>query len=131
MAGKWTKKRVLITVRTYPVPARSTIEASCTAGITNDGEWVRLFPVPWRLMDEERRFSKWQWIGVDLLKADDGRPESHKLNVDSIQVGQRIGTEDNWRARRELLAHLQRPSMCRIQAEQREWLPNPRALPPP
>ena len=85
MAGEWVKKRVLITVRTYPVPATKSIEASCTAGITDDSQWVRLFPVPYRLMDQDKRFSKWQWIDVSLLKAPgDPRPESYKLNVDTI-----------------------------------------------
>jgi hypothetical protein len=41
----WIKKRVLITVRTYPVPSAKSIEASCTGGITGDGQWMRLFPV--------------------------------------------------------------------------------------
>ena len=30
---KWIKKQVLITVRTYPTPSKTVIEASCTAGI--------------------------------------------------------------------------------------------------
>jgi hypothetical protein len=30
---------------------------------------IRLFPVPYRLMDDEKRFSKWQWIDVSVLKA--------------------------------------------------------------
>ena len=34
---RWSTKRVLITVRTYPVPARKGIEVSCTGGITADG----------------------------------------------------------------------------------------------
>src|SRR4051794_34766797 len=120
MAAAWTNKRVLITVRTYPVPATKTVEASCTAGITSAGDWIRLFPVPYRLMDVERRFSKWQWIDVSVLKASDGRPESYKLNVDSIKVGERVGTENNWRARRDLMNRLRAPSMCRIQSAQRE-----------
>jgi hypothetical protein len=69
MAGSWVVRRVLIVVRTYPVPARSTIEASCTAAIGDDGQWVRMFPVPARLMEQDKRFSKWQWINVGLLKA--------------------------------------------------------------
>jgi hypothetical protein len=36
---RWIKKRVLITVRTYPTPAKKGIEVSCTAGITDDGKW--------------------------------------------------------------------------------------------
>ncbi len=51
----WERKKVLITVRTYPSPAQKTIEASCTAGITEDGQWIRLFPIPWRLLADGQR----------------------------------------------------------------------------
>jgi len=114
---EWVKKRALITVRTYPVPSAKNIEASCTAGVTDNGEWIRLFPVPYRLMDEERKFSKWQWIDVNLLKANDGRPESYKINPDSILVGPKLDTRENWRARREIIEPLRRLSACRIQKE--------------
>lgn len=120
MAGDWINKRLLIAVRTYPVPARSSVEASCTAAITDDGQWIRLFPVPHRLMDQEKRFSKWQWIKVKLIKASDPRPESYKLNVDTIEVGEFVGPQDNWRARRELIKPLKRASMCRIQQEREQ-----------
>jgi hypothetical protein len=118
MAG-WLTKRVLIAVRTYPAPAQKTIEASCTGGITDNGEWIRLFPVPYRLMDEEKRFRKWQWIEVDVLKAKDGRPESYKINIEKITPGETLGTKDGWRARREIVNPLIRPSMCHIRRGQR------------
>ena len=41
---EWNKKRVLITVRTYPVPAQKNIEVSCTAGVTGDGRVDTAFP---------------------------------------------------------------------------------------
>ena len=71
----WIKKQALIVVRTYPSPAKSTIEASCTAAISDDGQWVRMFPVPARLMERDKQFAKWQWIDVSLLNPhspDDG-----------------------------------------------------------
>lgn len=121
MVGAWVKKRVLIVVRTYPVPAKKSIEASCTAGITDDGQWIRMFPVPYRLMEHDKRFAKWQWIDVSLLKASgDPRPESYKLNIDTIEIGGSIGTHDGWRARRDLIKPLKRASMCRIRREREE-----------
>jgi hypothetical protein len=116
----WIKKRVLITVRTYPVPSAKSIEASCTAGIADDGQWIRLFPVPYRLMDQDRRFNKWQWIDVSVLKAHDGRPESHKINPDSIVIGDRLDTKDGWRVRRGIIEPLRRLSLCRIKRERDE-----------
>lgn len=117
MAG-WGRRRVLIAVRTYPVPATKSIEASCTAGISDDGQWVRLFPVPFRLMDEEKRFSKWQWIDADMMKAtNDARPESYKLNIDKISVGDKVGTANYWGDRWNSVRPLIRPSLCHIQQE--------------
>ena len=117
MAG-WSKKRVLITVRTYPVPAQKNIEVSCTAGVTEEGEWIRLFPVPYRLMDYDRRFVKYQWIDVDVIKASqDPRPESYKLNVDLIKTGELLSTVDQWRARKEIVGPLIKQSMCQIRRE--------------
>jgi hypothetical protein len=118
MASAWSKKRVLITVRTYPVPARKNIEVSCTAGVTEDGRWMRLFPVPYRLLDHDKQFTKYQWIQADVMKAPaDPRPESHKLNEDTIQTGAKVSSADGWRARKEILKPLMRPSMCAIKRE--------------
>jgi len=108
----------LIVVRTYPVPAAKTIEASCTAGITEDGKWIRLFPVPFRLMATDNRFPKWQWITTDLVKASDARPESYKLNSETIHAEEKLGTKDGWRTRKDILRPLMRISMCQIKKEQ-------------
>ena len=62
------RKRVLITVRTYPTPAKKGVEVSCTAGITDDGRWIRLYPVAYRLMDVDKRFAKYQWVELEAKK---------------------------------------------------------------
>jgi hypothetical protein len=77
MTNGWSTKRVLITVRTYPVPAQKGIEVSCTAGVTSDGEWIRLFPIPYRFLTADQRFTKYQWIEVAVT-----RPEAtHALKA--------------------------------------------------
>jgi hypothetical protein len=114
----WVAKRILITVRTYPVPARKGIEVSCTGGVTDDGKWIRLFPVPYRFLEEDKRFKKYQWIEVNVTKArNDQRPESFTPNLDTLKIGETISSVDNWRARREILRPLMRPSLCTIQRE--------------
>lgn len=116
----WNKKRVLITVRTYPVPAASTTEASCTGGVS-DGKWIRLFPVPYRFLDDDQRFSKWHWIDVEVTKpTSDARPESFKIKPDSIEIIGDVGTSREWRDRRVALKPLIRPSMCAIRRERDE-----------
>ena len=112
-------KRVLITVRTYPVPAWAGVEVSCTAGVTAEGDWIRLFPVPYRFLDEDKRFKKYQWIEVETWKATrDPRPESHHLNIDSIQILPK--PVRGWEAKRNLTAPLLSPSMCYLRRERDE-----------
>jgi hypothetical protein len=108
----------LITVRTYPVPARKGVEFSCTAGITDQGKWIRLFPVPYRFLEEDQRFKKYQWIEVETTKStNDLRPESHKLRSETIQVGKTISPDHEWRERRTILKPLMSFSLCGLQKE--------------
>ena len=91
---------MLVTVRTYPVPARKGFEVSCTGGVTSDGKWIRLFPVPYRFLDDDKRFKKYQWIDVDVKSArGDPRPESHNLNIEKIAIGPSVPASSARRAR--------------------------------
>ena len=112
MTGTAITKRVLITVRTYPVPAQAGVEVSCTAGITAEGEWIRLFPIPYRFLAQDQRFTKYQWIDVDVVKAtNDVRPESYHVNPDSIRILDDPIPLTSWIAKKEYVAPLQSPSM--------------------
>ena len=78
-----TKKKVLITVTTYPLPSRSYDELVCTEGILETGEWIRIYPVPLKFLKGLREKGKietfkYNWIELNLKKrSDDFRPESH------------------------------------------------------
>jgi hypothetical protein len=67
-----------------------------------DGSLVRLFPVPFRLINDEDQFRKWQWISVRIEKSKkDHRAESHKIFVDTIQCDPHpLSRDDHWRERR-------------------------------
>lgn len=112
------KRRVLITVRTYPVPANKGAETSCTAAISDDGQWIRLFPVPYRSLPPDKKFAKYQWIEAELKRArGDTRPESHNISIDTIELGAMVPTTDGWAQRKAILKPLIRPSMCVIRKE--------------
>ena len=36
--------KVLVTVKTYPIPSAKYDELSCTAGVTEAGDFIRLYP---------------------------------------------------------------------------------------
>jgi hypothetical protein len=114
MAGPETKK-VLIAVRTYPTPARTGVEVSCTAGISDAGEWIRLFPVPYRFLEADRRFRKYQWVEASVEKATkDARPESFRLvGATPIRiVSDSLPTKERWSARKAIVLPLRAASLC-------------------
>jgi hypothetical protein len=104
------RKRVLITVMTYPHPSEKYLELVCTAGVTENGEWVRLYPIDYRYRPRRQQFHKYQWIDVDLLPPEprrDNRKESYRPLLDTIQlVGEKLDTKRNWASRREIIDRL-------------------------
>lgn len=100
------KERILVTVKTYPTLSSKYFETVCTAGLRPDGTWVRIYPVPFRRLDEEQQYSKFDWIECELMKrGNDRRPESFRLFNElelRAPVGH-IGTDHNWRERRQLI----------------------------
>lgn len=101
------KEKVLIAVKTYPVISESYTELACTAGFREDGSWIRLYPVPFRLLDQDKRYEKYQWVEVDIARSTkDPRPESHKIvNVDNMTLLNKIdtGKKRDWNERRRLI----------------------------
>jgi len=99
------KERILITVKTYPTLSTTYGETVCTAGIRDDGSWVRLYPVPFRRLDEAQQYRKYDWIECRLQEnKSDPRPESFRpLDPDELVPVAHIDTEDAWRERRQLI----------------------------
>ena len=106
------KKTALIVVSTYPTPAKKGAEVSCTAAITDKGEWLRLFPVPWRLLPADQKFRKYQWVEVTVTKASDPRRESYKLKQDGIKIVSAVPPGKEWRARKEIIYPLRSHCLC-------------------
>lgn len=101
------RKRVLITVKAYPVPSRSYDELVCTAGITDDGEWIRIYPVPFRFLRDDGKYRKYQWVDIDLKKAKkDFRQESYSPSDNSLsdlEIIETVNPSHNWRNRKFLI----------------------------
>lgn len=95
------KERVLITVKTYPTISRTYSELVCTAGLREDGSWIRIYPVAFRQWNNQ--YKKYQWIEAELIKnKSDRRGESHRLmSPDSITLLDQIGTSRDWQERKE------------------------------
>ncbi|MBI5823881.1 MAG: hypothetical protein HZB18_07640 [Chloroflexi bacterium] len=98
------KAKVLITVKTYPLPSRSYTELVCTAGLLDGEKWIRIYPVPFRFLQDGDKYPKYSWVELDLVRnTKDFRPESYrlKLGVDEhITILDKIGTANDWMGRK-------------------------------
>ena len=96
--------KVLITVKTYPIPSATYDELVCTAGVTESGDFVRLYPINFRDLPFSQQYKKYQWIEVTAEKhrGRDVRKESYRPDSDTIQIiGEPIRSNPgNWRERR-------------------------------
>jgi len=121
MSG-YHQKKVLVTVKTYPTPASKGAEVSCTAGVADDGKWIRLFPIPFRFMGGSQQFKKYQWIEVAAIKSSsDSRKESFEVNIDTLRIiSDPLPTSGAWKARKEIILPLEAPSLCYLQKTRRQ-----------
>ena len=98
--------RVLITVKTYPTISSKYEELVCTAGLLEDGSWIRIYPIPFRKKDYEQQYSKYDWVEIDLVKnTSDFRPESLRpYSIDTpINIVGHLDTASNWQARKDIV----------------------------
>src|SRR3954468_23554992 len=112
-------------VKAYPALSKTYGEVSSVAGVRIDGEtpaqWIRLYPVPFRALEQAQQFAKYQPIRLEVERhSGDRRPETRRPNRDSIRaIGDAIPSRDGWRARRPYVEPLIAESMCEVQRRQR------------
>lgn len=112
------KRRVFITVKTYPTLSAKYDELVCTAGILDDGRWVRIYPLPFRKLAYDQWYSKYQWIEFELERnTEDVRPETYRVvNRETIKaIGDPVGTKNYWQERKDII--FQRNSVYRSLSE--------------
>ena len=99
-------RRLFITVKTYPTLSTKYAELVCTAGILDDGSWARVYPLPFRNLDYENRYMKYQWMELPLVRnSSDPRPESYKItDISKLQlIDKPVGTEQAWAERKKII----------------------------
>jgi len=112
------RKKLLIVVKSYPLPSNKYNELVCTAAVDEDGNFYRLYPINYRNMSYENWHKKYQWIEVDIERnQNDRRPESYRPVEDSIRpIGDPIPSADNWALRQEVVFGQGVQTMCSLQA---------------
>jgi hypothetical protein len=110
--------RVLITVKTYPLPSVKYQELVCTAGVLPDGSFVRLYPINYRNLPYFKWFSKYQWVNVVVERnSRDPRPESFRPIPDEPirSLGSRLSPNNNWEERKRFVLAKGVQTMCGLQ----------------
>jgi len=99
---RYEKIKVLITVKTYPLPSRTYQELVCTAGVREDGSFIRLYPIDYRYRPYWQWYKKYQWIEVEVTKNQkDPRKESYRPKVETIRpLGKPLPTKNKWQERK-------------------------------
>ncbi len=114
------RTKILITVMTYPHPAMKGRESVCTAGITEGGDWVRLYPIDYRYRPRDQQFRKYQWVEVDLEPSgagNDNRRESRKPRLDTLRVlDPPLSTKHEWRDRRAIIDKMPHHTLNQLQS---------------
>lgn len=100
--------RILVVVKAYPNPSRAHRETVCTAGLLNGKEWIRIYPVPFRMLKDEAQYPKFGWIRLDIeRRTKDFRPESYHLlrgEQEAIRLDGSLAADTaGWRERKRLL----------------------------
>jgi hypothetical protein len=109
-------KTVLITVKAPPNASKKYQEINCCAGIDlATGQWIRLYPIPFRLLDYDKKFPKYSIISVNCERPlRDKRVESYKVDQDSIKLLSHLGTQNKWADRKQIVLPTVSPSFCTI-----------------
>ena len=111
--------RVLITVKTYPLPSVKYHELVCTAGVLSDGSFVRLYPINYRNLPYLQWFRKYQWVNVVAERnSRDPRPESFRP-VDGSRIapiGEPLDPTNNWAERKKYVLAKGVQTMCGLQS---------------
>lgn len=95
-------KRVLIWAKTYPELSDKHRETVCTGGCTEDGQPIRLYPVPLRYLKEKARYRLYDWVTVRVQKHPrDRRPESYLVVGEPLQGEHLDPSGPGWPQRRD------------------------------
>ncbi|MCR4369446.1 MAG: hypothetical protein NUV67_06080 [archaeon] len=110
------REKILVVAKTYPNLSKKYVETVCIAGINDRGEWRRIYPIPFRKLPFEKRFTKYDWIEADIEKNIQEklkRLESYKVDANTIRVIKKIGTGKNrdWQERNSVILPLKNSSL--------------------
>jgi len=123
----WEKKKVLVTVKAYPEKSKKYGETVCVAGITEDGEFIRLYPVHFNYFRRgKNKIKKFSWIEVECKKNTKEklqRKESYKIrDINGIRIIDTEMTKSpvNWESRNKIIKPFVSESIEKLRCKNKE-----------
>jgi len=113
----WKKERILILVKAYPEQSDKYGSSICMAGIIEEYNWIRIYPIQFDYFIKNLNFKKFTWIEADIQKVKEKlmRKESHKVKLNTIKIvddslaqlkGSKSQKNKIWAERRSILNKL-------------------------
>lgn len=85
------KDGCFIVVKALPHRSSKHFETVCCAGVGRDLKWRRQYPVPYRLLQDDQKFGRWNWIDYEFTRPkNDPRFESQRVVPESIEIKAKI-----------------------------------------
>lgn len=77
----------IVIIKAAPQVGQRHGETVCCAGIDLQGNWLRLYPISFRTLDEGKKFGRWDRVKFRWrLPNDDRRIESRRVDQDSLEI---------------------------------------------
>lgn len=87
MPEKSNESEAIILVKASPQFSQKNGETVCCAGVDLHGNWLRLYPVSFRHLDQEQKFGRWDKVHFKWrLPKDDNRKESRRIDQQSLEI---------------------------------------------
>ena len=103
----------VILIKAQPHRSSRYFETVCCAGVGRDQLWRRQYPVPFRILKEDQKFGRWQWISYEFVPPqEDRRRESQKVLSNTLVTGSQLKTSE----RSNFLEPLVRASLAEADA---------------
>lgn len=81
------RSRAAVIIKAAPTVGQKHGETVCVAAIDYEGNWHRLYPVPFRDLEESQKFKRWQVVEFDWRRPDDDdRAESKRINPQTLRI---------------------------------------------
>lgn len=102
----WIRETITVVTKTYPECSKKYGCLVCVAGISTEGQWRRLYPIPWALFWKgQLKFQKWDIISLPTRRrTQDHRHESYEVSPATLEQDLKVIRHvKEWDERRRFL----------------------------